>query len=342
ELDGYFPNDPVSYESLAGLPNVPLQNVLLDGFPGTPGFANGEVSLDIEMAIAMAPGLSQVIVYEGYVPLDVINRIATDDLAKQASCSWGWFAFDPATDQAFQQIGAQGQTWYTSSGDSCAQFPPIIAPTDDPYVCSVGGTTLTTTGPGGSYVSEEVWNWGGGEGSSGGSSGTYPIPNWQQGINMSTNGGSTVYRNYPDVALTADNIIEVADDGFEEDVGGTSCAAPLWAGFTALVNQQATEGNRPTMGFITPTLYSIAQGPDYNDNFHDITVGNNTNYVSTNLYYAYPGYDLCTGWGSPMGSNLINTLTPPVSGPVFDIVTNILFGGNGNGIIDFDECNDMN
>jgi len=342
ELDGYFPTDIQQYESMAGLPNVPLQNVLLDGTSGVAGFANGEVALDIEMAIAMAPGLDQVIVYEGFVPLDIINRIATDDLASQISCSWGWEPFDPATDQTFQQMAAQGQTFYDASGDSCAMFPPILPPSDDPYITQVGGTTLSTTGPNGSYVSETVWNVGFGIGSSGGSSGTYRIPTWQQPVNMTTNMGSTTKRNFPDVALTADNIIIVADDGFVEDVGGTSAAAPLWAGFTALVNQQAVQSAEPTVGFINPAIYSIGLGSAYNLDLHDITVGNNTNFISTNLYYACPGYDLCTGWGTPTGSNLINTLAPPVFGPVFEDVTNVIFGGNGNGVIDEDECNELN
>src|SRR5207249_5115643 len=92
EFDAYYASDITDYESLTGLPNVPLQNVLLNGFDGiaTIGSANGEVALDIEMAISMAPGLSRVIVYEGYVESDILNRIATDNTAKQISCSWGF------------------------------------------------------------------------------------------------------------------------------------------------------------------------------------------------------------------------------------------------------------
>jgi uncharacterized repeat protein (TIGR01451 family) len=341
ELDGYFASDITAYENFAGLPNVPLQNVLLNGFNGAPGFANVEVALDIEVAIAMAPGISQVLVYEGFVPTDIINRIATDNIARQISCSWGWSPFDPTIDQIFQEMAIQGQSFLDASGDDGADFAPIFPPSDDPYITQVGGTTLSTSGPLGDYVSETVWNWGGGIASSGGTSGKYPIPTWQMGIDMSTNGGSASFRNFPDVALTADNIFIVADNGFQQSVGGTSAAAPLWAGFLALVNQQAEQSDEAPVGFINPAVYAIAQSPNYANGFHDIIVGNNTNFISTNLFYAFPGYDLCTGWGTPAGTNLINLLAKPVPTPVLRIVTNYISGGNGNGMIDPNECNDL-
>jgi subtilase family serine protease len=99
-------------------------------------------------------------------------------------------------------------------------------------------------------------------------------------------------------------------------VGGTSCAAPLWAGFTALANQQATSEGKPTIGFANPAIYDIAQSPLYATCFHDITTGNNTWSGSPSEYYAAKGYDLCTGWGSPNGLALINALAG-FSGPVF-------------------------
>src|SRR5258708_27251514 len=107
-----YGNDITSYETQTGLPNVPLSNVLLDGFNGNPGSANIEVALDIEVAIAMAPGLSQVIVYEagpkGF-PNDILNRMAADNLAKQISSSWTWSGGPSSTtDQIFQQLASQG------------------------------------------------------------------------------------------------------------------------------------------------------------------------------------------------------------------------------------------
>ncbi|MGA2662898.1 MAG: protease pro-enzyme activation domain-containing protein, partial [Verrucomicrobiota bacterium] len=203
EFDGFFPGDIATYESIAGLPSVPLQVVLLDGFNGAPGPGNVEVALDIEVAIAMAPGLSQIILYEGSLPETVFNQMANDNLASQVSCSWGWGGGPSRLlDQIFQQMAAQGQSVFDASGDVDA-FPPGAvddptrsdAPSDDPYITQVGGTTLTTSGPGGAWVSETVWQRGGGVGSSGGISSYYPIPFWQQGVNMSTNGGSTSFRN---------------------------------------------------------------------------------------------------------------------------------------------------
>ena len=117
-------------------------------------------------------------------------------------------------------------------------------------------------------------------------------------------------RNVPDVALTADNVYVRADGG-DQNVGGTSCASPLWAGFTALINQEAVLSGRPTVGFINPALDAIGTGQSYTTCFHDITTGNNTSFASPTRFFAEPGYDLCTGWGVPAGQNLITALGDP-------------------------------
>src|SRR5262249_13420890 len=158
------------------------------------------------------------------------------------SSSWGGGTPDPGADQVFQQMAAQGQSFFNASGDDDAYTGDIPFPSDSPYVTSVGGTTLTTSTNGGAYGSEVVWHVGGAVGSSGGISTSYPIPSWQQGFDMSANLGSTTLRNIPDVAMTADNIFIVADNGMEQTVGGTSAAAPLWAAVTAIANQQTTAG----------------------------------------------------------------------------------------------------
>ena len=349
EFDGYFPTDIAAYEKLAGLPNVPLQNVLLDGFNGVPGMGNVEVCLDIEMCVAMAPGLAQVIVYEAPNGFptgldDILNRIANDDSASQISTSWTSGAEDdPIATQIYQQFAAQGQSFFQCSGDDCSYYPGIKAYADSPYVTIVGGTTLSTSGPGGDYISETVWNQGGGSGSGGGISTNYSIPYWQKAVIMSTNGGSTTMRNIPDVALTADNIYVIANNGQGSPQGGTSAATPLWAAFTSLINQQALQNGEAPVGFLNPTLYSIAESQFYKTAFHDITTGNNTNSVNTNLFYAVPGYDLCTGWGTPNGSNIVDLLAPPVGlVPLLAYVTNFVSGGNGSGAIDPSDCNSLN
>jgi uncharacterized repeat protein (TIGR01451 family) len=347
EFDGYYPTDVAQYLTQAGLPSVPLVNVYIDGFNGIPGFGNGEVTLDIDMAVAMAPGLSQVIVYMAPNPspwVDLLSRMASDNLAKQLSCSWGGGSPDPTAEQIFLQMAAQGQSFFDAVGDSDAFVAGDIPfPGDSPNITQVGGTTLSTSGPLGSWVSEKVWNWGGGIGTCGGISTNYTIPVWQQGVDMTTNQGSTTMRNMPDVALTADNIYIIADHGMPEPgTGGTSAAAPLWAGFTALINQQAQQGGLAPVGFINPAIYNTCNTPLYGATFHDIVTGDNTSPASSNLFFAVPGYDLCTGWGTPTGTNLINILAPAAPNAFLAVVTNVVFGGNGNGIVDANECNDFN
>ena len=314
---GYVQSDITAYENLAGLPNVPVNAVLLDGYDGSQGEGNDEVSLDIEMAISMAPGLAGVVVYEGSVTDDILNRMATDNLAKQIGASWAAYA-DEGSDQIFQQFATQGQSFFNACGDGDAWIGPIWSPCDDPNITVVGGTTLSTSGPAGSWTTEQVWNWGydppgwypGDDywGGGGGVSTYWPIPSWQLGINMVTNHGSTAMRNVPDVAMTANQIWVVYGGGATGEFGGTSCATPLWAGFLALVNQQAAANGQPSLGFINPALYSIGRGPDYTSCFHDIMIGNNIWTNSAGEFMAVPGFDLCTGWGTPAGQALIDAL----------------------------------
>ena len=318
QFDGYNAGDIADYESQAGLPSVTLSNVLIDGASGGPSGSGGEVevSLDIEMAISMAPGLSQVMVYMAPNPSpweDLLNRMANDNVAKQLSCSWydPGISANPVTDQIFQQMAAQGQSFFNASGDYDAYTGLIDFPGDNPYLTQVGGTTLSTTGPGGAWASETVWNRHNGIGSGGGISTQYLIPGWQTNINMTTNQGSVTMRNTPDVALTAENVY-VRANGMDYNVGGTSCAAPLWAGFAALANQQAATIGKPAIGFINPAVDAIGTGLNYTLAFHDTTTGDNTSSSSPTKFHAVPGYDLCTGWGTPNGLNLINMLAPPV------------------------------
>ncbi len=311
EFGGYYGADITNYENTYSLPHVPLVNVLLNGVNLTNN-TGAEEALDIEMAVSMAPGLSQVMIYYGSSGDSVLNQIASDNIAKQIGASWGYGSDSDSTMiQDFQEFAAQGQSYFNASGDSDADVGSPFSPSDPPYVTSVGGTTLTTTGPGGSWVSESVWNWGGGTGGSGGVSTTFSMPAWQQGIDMTACQGSTTMRNIPDVALTANNIWVIYNNGSSGSFGGTSCATPLWAALIALVNQQATANNYPTVGFINPAVYALGKGANYGPAFHDIVTGNNTSPASPSKFYAVAGYDLCTGWGTPGGQNLINALATP-------------------------------
>ena len=313
QFDGYYASDIAAYKTQFGLPDVPLINVAVNGGVSTPGAGNVEVCLDIEMALSMAPGLAAIYVYMAPNPspwVDILSKIANDNLAKQIGCSWGGGSAPLASvsEPIFQQMATQGQSFFNATGDSDAFTGTIPFPSDSPSITEVGGTTLTTTGPGGSYLSETVWNKGSSVGSSGGSSTSYPIPTWQQGISMTANLGSTTKRNLPDVALIAENVYVRYNNGGAETVGGTSCAAPLWAGLTALINQQAVANGRATVGFINPAVYAIGKGAYYTSNFHDTIVGNNYPTSTATRYPAVVGYDLCTGWGTPAGVNLINIL----------------------------------
>jgi uncharacterized repeat protein (TIGR03803 family) len=321
EFEGYADSDITNYEGIAHLRQVPLENVLLDGFDGTTNGASGEATLDIEVAVSMAPGLEKVVIFNGGpngLWNDVLNSMAANPQVRQLSSSWGSFTNNTTADQIFQEIILQGQSFFQASGDDDAQsYSPghLIWPVDDPYLTSVGGTSLTMNGTGASYAAEKVWNDipGGSEnGSGGGMSEIYPIPSWQQGLDMSANGGSTSRRNFPDVAAVAENFFGVFQGSSYTGWWGTSFATPLWAGFTALVNQEAAAHAEAAAGFLNPALYRLGRSSNYTHCFHDITNGNTATPSNPTQFPSVPGYDLCTGWGSPMGSNLIEALALPL------------------------------
>jgi hypothetical protein len=362
EFDGYYTNDITEYETLAKLPNVPLQNVLLDGFDGVPTTGenanNSEVALDIEMVISMAPGLSNVVVFDAGPqppvghgnPLDVLSAMATNTAIKQFSCSWDFGSAARGTmDNYFQKMAVDGQSFFNASGDDGGFIGDWPEPDDDPYITQVGGTTLATCAPGGAWLSETAWNAPDlPDATAGGYSVNYSIADsalWQQGINMSTNQGSTTLRNIPDVAMVADDVLIVADNGYGEVSGGTSAAVQLWAAFNALVNQQAAASGQPPVGFINPAIYALGKSASYSAFFDDVTAGNNGINGAPPEFFAVPGYDLCTGWGSAVGGSLILALatsdrlviTPgrgfaangPVGGPFTATAQSLLLTNSG-------------
>lgn len=361
ELGGYTSLDINDYLTETSLPGVPLHNVLIDGFDGNdsdPTFSP-EVTLDIEMAISMAPNLSAVYVYEGQPPQsqpaeiqlpsvtaeinDIFNCMATNDVAKQLSCSYG-FDINLSTVQIFEQFAAQGQSFFQASGDSGAYPASIFEPVDDPYVTAVGGTELSTD-TNQTWVSEDVWvtpandpNYGNTTelASGGGVSLTYSIPQWQQGTSMAANQGSTTMRNVPDVALIAVNVDLVWGNDFygfslDNPVNGTSCAAPLWAAFMALVNQQGTTNGQAPVGFANPALYAIGNSANYGACFHDIVMGNNESPQSPAKYVATTGYDLCTGWGTINDALISALLAPPAESLVVTPPAGFTSQGPGGG-----------
>jgi uncharacterized repeat protein (TIGR03803 family) len=337
EFSGYNPKGVSMYFSTIGQTNnVPIENIVVDGGSATDWTKpcdEGEVSLDIEQAVSVAPGLTQLRVYIGPESLGtgvdgyIFSQMATDDIAKQLSNSWYWYPDDPTTDDPyFEQMACQGQTFFNLSGDHGAYNGHLNEdegfPAEDNHVTDVGGTELMTSGGGGPWESEVAWNDPPGGASGGGPADndlpSFYIQSWQMPVINSSNMGSTTLRNSPDVAMQADyNNYICYDTGTpeESDVkcfdywGGTSFAAPRWAAWLALVNQQVvTDGYTAGLGFINPTLYSIGQSSSYNSDFHDITSGNNEFNNQLPYYNAVAGYDLVTGWGSMNGLALMAVL----------------------------------
>ena len=307
EYVGYEVSDVQNYFQTLNQPlNVPIKGVSLNGKPlgCPPGQCDdSEQVLDIEMAISMAPGLSQVLVYVGSSDVSIFNQMAADNTAKQLSCSWGWSDDETSLDPIFKEMAVQGQTVFVASGDNGSGTPGnIVWPADDPYITSVGGTDLTTSGPGGAWLSETGWS-----GSAGmPSKNNIPIPFYQRlpGVINESSGASKTLRNIPDVAAESNtNQFSCYDGSCGGGNGGTSYAAPQWAGLMAMVNQRAVASGKAPLGFLNPTLYQIGiRSAAFAHDFHDVTSGSNGKYT------AIADYDLVTGWGSPIASNLFRIL----------------------------------
>ena len=307
ELAGYQLTDVQNFFKKVNQPlKVPVRGVSVNGVsihcpPAT--CDDSEQALDIEMAISMAPGLKQVVVYVGSSNVSIFNKMASDNTSKQISCSWGWSDNESSLDPIFQEMAVQGQSVFVATGDQgSGTSGNVVWPADDPYVTAVGGTDLTTNGPGGSWKSETGWS-----GSAGmPSKNKVPIPSYQKlpGVINSSNGGSTTLRNIPDVAGEANtDQYSCFDGGCFGGNGGTSYAAPQWAGYIAMANQQSIANGGTPLGFLNPALYAIGVGSSFTTDFHDITSGSN------GKYKAVIGFDLVTGWGSQNGPSLINALT---------------------------------
>jgi kumamolisin len=331
ELDGYDPTDITAYEKQFNLPNIALQNVLLDGATGVPGDGAIEVVLDIEMMVGLAPQASKIVVYEGPNSsqglIDTYAKIASDNTAQQISSSWGEAETQAAASDMqsentiFKQMVAQGQTLYSAAGDAGAEDDGSALSVDDPSgqpnVVAVGGTMLTI-GTDGSFQSEVVWNelaQGYGAGG-GGISTVWSIPSWQTNAIAGDKQASKTMRNVPDVTLNADPVTGygIYQGGQWQVVGGTSAAAPLWAAFNALVNQQRATNNLSALGFAAPALYAIGEGKAYATGFYDITSG--TNGTGTASYSAVKGFDNASGWGSFKGAGLLQQLSADAASDV--------------------------
>ena len=340
EYEGTDLADLNTYYSNVGQTNkVPITLLSTDGTSTscTGSCDDTEQTLDMTQALGMAPGLASLTMYVGSTDTAMISAMTTHNpLPTTIGCSWGWTPADASTlNPYFEKMAAQGQNFFAASGDSGAwgSGNSEAWPADNAYVVSVGGTDLTTAKAAGAWASETAWS----DSSGGVSPDGIPIPSWQQisGVINSSNRGSTTLRNGPDVSANANFTFYVCADQSACTAnywGGTSFAAPMWAGYIALVNQQLVANGQLTIGFLNPTIYQQNVGSGYSADFHDITSGANKNYS------AVTGYDLVTGWGSP-NSGLIAALTGSQStSPSFSLSASpsslsVAVGSNGSSTI---------
>ena len=302
-LDGFAQSDINGYATQTGQSYLTVQ-VVPSSAVLTPG---AEGTLDVEAALSMAPA-AQVVAFVGSNQTTILTNMSDRTDILQFTSSWFWAVGTTTDTNLMQQLATQGQSFFQASGDGGA-YAPTWVPTyisgslDDrqfPYITIVGGTDLNMTGNGASYGSiETAWTK-----SSGGPLPSVAIPSYQSGI-AGVNGASSTKRNVPDVSAMA-NDINLVYGGISDNVGGTSEATPLWAGFMALVNELAANAGKPSVGFANPALYAIAAGSEYGANFHDVVSGCNPDKTGTS-YCSGTGYDLVTGLGSPK-NRLIYTL----------------------------------
>ena len=301
EFSGFKQTNITTYDTKYSLsPSTPTV-VKADG--GTTDLSGeDEVELDIEVVQAIAPGAA-IKVYEA--PNSDAGEVALYALAVSndvpiISTSWGEAeAEDTSADRTalntdFSEAAAQGQSIYAASGDSGSDDAgnggtSVDFPASDGYVTGTGGTTLKTT-TAGAWSSEKAWS-----DSGGGVSSYFTTPSFQTSVNSGT------YRAVPDVAADADPNTgwAIYTEGSWAEYGGTSAAAPNWAAFTAIYDDEAAALGKSALGYANSAIYTLAESSDYSSAFHDVTSGSN------GAYSAATGYDKVTGWGSYNGANFI-------------------------------------
>jgi kumamolisin len=321
---GYNPTDLNKYWNQLNLPKTPTVSAVSVGNgsnnpTGDPNGPDGEVMLDIEVSGAIAPGAKIVVYFAENTDAGFLNAITTavhdsTNNPSVISISWGgpensWTQQAMTSmDEAFQAASAMGVTVCVAAGDGGSTdgendgLNHVDFPASSPNVLACGGTTLVASGN--TITSETTWNeLANNEGATGGGiSDVFPLPTYQNGAGVppSANPNQNVGRGVPDVSGDADPTTGYVTlvDGQPDVIGGTSAVAPLWAGLIALVNESV---GKP-VGFINPLLY---QSGSTAGDFNDVTSGNN------GAYSAGPGWDACTGLGSPIGAHVAVALGAP-------------------------------
>jgi kumamolisin len=321
---GYSDTDLSNYWSQLKLTETPTVSAVSVGNgsnnpTGDPNGPDGEVMLDIEVAGAIAPAAKIVVYFAENTDAGFLNAITTavhdsTNNPSVVSISWGgpessWTQQAmTAMDEAFQSAAAMGVSVCVAAGDDGSTdgvtdgLNHVDFPASSPNVLACGGTQLVASGN--TITSETVWNeLANNEGATGGGiSDFFPLPSWQNGAGVppSANPSKNVGRGVPDVSGDADPTTGYVTlvDGNPDVIGGTSAVAPLWAGLIALINESI---GKP-VGFINPLLYQDASTAA---DFNDVTSGNN------GAYSAGPGWDACTGLGSPIGTQVAAVLGAP-------------------------------
>jgi kumamolisin len=313
---GYSASDLSGYFGGLGLSVPSVTDVSVDGAINAPGPAANtptrEVALDVEVAGAVAQGASIVLYFapnssDGW--WDVMQQIVTDTANNPSVISISWGSTQDSafwTTQLIQQLessfaaaAAKQITVLAASGDHGSSdgqndgLAHVQYPASSANVTGCGGSVLTLNGS--AIATEVVWD--NAAGSTGGGVSSFQLPSWQSGAGVpaSANPGGAVGRGVPDVCGHADSY-QIFVGGAPSSVAGTSAVVPLWAGLTALINQQV--GGR--VGLLNPQIYQSGLASA----FHDVTSGSN------GAYSAGPGWNPCTGLGSPDGSALATALQP--------------------------------
>jgi kumamolisin len=319
-FSGYDQGDLDDFAAMSGLP--PLKPILVGGQPSE---SRAETVMDLEVAHAIAPDARMVVInarptleggrtYERIAEMfDSANR-QSPGAVWSLSIGWGCDALITATDlkpvqSALERAHANGTSVFDASGDTggleCKggtnwASPPgpddvgLDAISSLPGVTSVGGTTLSTDANG-QWLAEQAWiDSPLSQGTSGGVSKLFPRPVWQRRLAIDRDAGKRQRRLTPDVSALADPFTGVRIRFDQQDLvgAGTSQAAPIWAGLTALMNQYLLANGGRRLGDINPLLYRVAAGAN-SPGFRDVTLGGNA------VDVAIPGYDLVTGLGSP-------------------------------------------
>lgn len=325
EIDGFRQSDFNAFTTRFNLPPMHPRIVYGGALPNV----DGEAELDMEVVHEIAPA-ARLTVYNCATPCTDVD-IATIESRAVRGTPHGIVSISlggceaaegrssvAAEGSVFTTADALGESVFAASGDSGAyecltqnwgappspQYIGVSSPASVPGVTAVGGTHLSLNGNG-TWYREEAWEYPvETAGSGGGISTVFPRPSWQRGRGVANGFAASGGREVPDVAADADVLTaaEINVKGSFVQVGGTSQAAPIWAGMTALIDQYLRSVGVRRSGFLNPALYALAGSPQPYPPFHDVTVGTNL------VYPATPGYDLATGLGTPIAWNLARDL----------------------------------